>query len=116
MGPAAFTAMANVIDNQRTILNLAIYSELGVRIPLSSWRGFLWIGVEVNFGDVVLRVLEGELRGVLIGIDHMLDLGRTSISVHIIRNKANAVPPPTVIGVRCSHAAPSMTSALGWRM
>ena len=47
-----------------------------------------------------------QLRGVLIRIDHVLNFGWASIPIHVIGNKANAIPPPTVIGVRCSHAAP----------
>ena len=87
-----------------------------VRPDTALRRRFLWIGIHVNFGDVVLRMFLRQLRGVFIRIDYVLNFGWASIPIHVIGNKENAVPPPTVIGFRCLVQPPPATSALGWRM
>ena len=81
--------MTNVVDYERTIPHLSVQGNLRIGVSLATRSAFLRIGIHINLGHIILRVIFRNLSCMLIRINHVLNLRWTAVAIHIIRNETN---------------------------
>ena len=97
--------MADIIDNQRTILHRLFNGHFSLRIPLAPWCADLRVSVQVNFGHLEIVVRSADGLSVLITVLHVNLLCRPAIAIHVISNENNPIAPFPKLPQRIIQAA-----------
>ena len=71
MGPPAFSAVADVIDNQGTFVHAPRNLGRGILVPLTAWGVGLDIGIGIDLDHVVFIVVGANGVAVLLAVFHV---------------------------------------------